>query len=64
MRDCSKKWGDYTYEDMEVETCHNEVATDGFSEDADEIIDAEPILMLPPPSSSRWVVKKVAEVRC
>lgn len=62
VRDRSKKWGDYTSEDMEVEACHNEVTTDALLEDAIKIIDAEPILVLPPPSS-RWVVKKVAEIR-
>lgn len=31
--------------------------------DGDFIIDAEPILMLPPPPHSDWLLKKVAEVK-
>lgn len=57
-----KKWGNYSSEDVEPVFRQYEQSIDSFSEDFDQIIEADPILMLPPPSSG-WVVKKVAEVK-
>lgn len=57
----SRRWGDYTTVDSE-----REIKTYGDSqEEADhlgKVMGAEPILMLPLPSSSDWVLRKVAEV--
>lgn len=39
----------------------NEICTKRYEEDS--IIDADPILMLPPDLQSEWVVKKVVEVK-
>lgn len=55
-------WGDYSTEDKLADS---RVGDEWLMElgEADSVIDFDPILMLPPPSHSDWVLKKVAEVK-
>lgn len=57
----TRKWGDYSTDGSL--SLHNEAeGLVGSSDIGDEVIEVEPLLMLPPSPSSLWVLK-VSEVR-
>lgn len=59
----SKRWGDYTTERSASNKELGEMQMVDALEEFDSIEEVVPILMLPPPSLSEWVIRKVVEVK-